>query len=778
MNYLKKYNEILKERPNLKEINWQRRAIIDETLNNHPLTVIGAGTSSGKSLYEVIRQEIFYSLDENKDEITIVLTSGQRNLRDNFADNYEFFKPVNFVPKVVSSAKEAEQAIKDGFKVLVGLPQTFSRVKNLPKIHTLTFDEAHNRYLKKQVQDLIKVLKPKKQVLLTGTPFVFRDMPEYYRFLVPVRELYQEGYITNVGIEVVTSSYNFSSEDYNENDEIMTSAWDNSLSKTNQSLKKVCLDMIKKLKNPIKGLRNVNRLTKDTAGLLFKHLDKTVIWCGTIHQANTFAKTLRTFNGLKDAVSVSHSHSDADSSEMANFKKDKTKRILIMVGRAREGWSYRELFNCIDFTMSRNPSLILQMVARLFRQSEVHPDKKKIYYKVSNSTDTAYTLYLMKCVLLLFDEEWYSKFNGKNMGEMRVPRHTQPREREGERNTRKRVKREITPIEDFGIPHDLEFFNKNVFHKLEDKFATSAWTTMEILDKELNGFKRHSLRYAKYLASKYKSKEQFSKEQPAITIWIYNSGLQDEVYKDMFDWQCVHNGDNPEFIKAWLSKNKRETENEIKKIDNPIGGRRFSGAWYVQRAKDLNIDLTKYVFKSKRAIDSYTKEEVIKTAEKYKYATKFRIENNGMYWFARNNGFLEELEQSFKPFTIEGRYTKKEVMDTVKKGNFTSLSAIGKKHGAGMLLYIRKTGITDEVNKYLDRSNIYKLRSKNAKKKDPLTKEKVIQMIKEGSFESYGDMNRKTGSTVLYGKIKKYKIEKEVERYFDRSKRYDYLKNN
>ena len=127
---------------------------------------------------------------------------------------------------------------------------------------------------------------------------------------------------------------------------------------------------------------NTTLPTNDVAGKFFKHLDKTIIWANSIKQANKFAEVLRTFDGLENSVLVSHSKNDDDSALMDKFKTDNDVRVLVSVNRGRMGWSYTELYNAIDFTMTRNLNSILQMMARLFRVSKVDAKKRKYFCKL------------------------------------------------------------------------------------------------------------------------------------------------------------------------------------------------------------------------------------------------------------------------------------------------------------------------------------------------------------------------------------------------------------
>lgn len=481
----KNLQKMLKARPFIDEVKWQMNALVDEKILNEDKVVLAAGTSSGKTFFTIMLLNLFYMDKANKTKKTIIIPSAQTNLRSNFEDSIKDFKP-DFKYVVCKTCDELRDAVSSNAQVIVCLPQTINLcIDVLPKVEKLIVDEAHVWYYAKTVKNIVKKTKPKQQLLLTGTPSVFILKGGFYMHFVPVMELYDEGRIADTEIHVVSSYYDFKDKDYNQHNNLTLTARAKAKLADEASFKKVILGMMKKLKNPIKSLKNVNRLTNDVAGKFFKHLDKTIIWANSIKQANKFAEVLRTFKGLENAVLVSHSKNDDDSELMDKFKTDKDIRVLVSVNRGRMGWSYTELYNAIDFTMTRNLNSILQMMARLFRVSKVDSKKRKYFYKVSNSKDAGYYTVIMKGALLLLDREWYSKFNGKNFNDMRipvtVPRRTNPNRQGCKAKGRPRTTYNYEMID---LPLDMNFF-KTVYAKQDDMFSTVAWTTIGKVRQEL-----------------------------------------------------------------------------------------------------------------------------------------------------------------------------------------------------------------------------------------------------------------------------------------------------
>lgn len=638
------YFKMLKLRPYIDEVTWQREALLDEELQKQKKQLIAAGTSSGKSVYITMDLELFYMNPANKNKKTLFIPSGQSNLRLNIQETFEFFKPT-FTYAIAKNGKELEELLKSDIQVVVSLPQSTARhINSLPKIHRFILDEAHTWYFQKTIKSLIKQCKPNQQTLLTGTPAPFILRGGFYSYFVPVMDLYDEGRISDTEVHVITSTYDFKNSEYNANENLTLTPRVKKIITSEEAFKKVVLGMIKKLNNPIKGLKNINRLTNDVAGKFFNHIGKTIIWVGSIQQANKFAEIARTFTGLENAVLVSHSKNDDDSELMEKFKKDKDIKILISVNRGRMGWSYKELFNAVDFTMTRNLSSILQMLARLFRVSETNPSQKKFFYKVSNAKDSGYYTIIMKAVLLLLDREWYSKFNGKNFNGMEIPVTVPRRKRPKTNQVRPGRPKTNYKYELLDLPLDLNFF-KSVYAKQDDEFSTVAWTTIGKVRNALKMTQEHFCTNEELIAEarKYKTHTDMTKSDVVTMERIRNRNIGDQAYSHMLDYVFRSNKDNKDFIIAKLLEYKKKYNNPdhdtFCKLSSEVPGRSsYSPMWFVQRAKALGIDHKELLEWTRYK----TLEERMKTVKKYSDYATWREENYGDYgWFARRNKLLE-----------------------------------------------------------------------------------------------------------------------------------------
>jgi superfamily II DNA or RNA helicase len=488
MNRLKSYEKILSEK-GLSDYPYIRKFILDNESFDKPF-VLGAGTSSGKTFMSIIWLELFYLNSKNKGLKTLVFPSSTVVLRDNFGDSLREFNPT-FTYCVCEDGNDIKSAIKSNCDVIVVLPQTAIRNINLLKsFNNFILDEAHQWYFDNTVNQIIKKIKPKNQILLTGSPAKFVAKKENYHFqFVPVLELFDLGKVSNVKIEVVSTSYNFKISDYNY-DNNLRKGFDLHTNAENQ-LVEVCKEMIKKLKNPIKGYQSFNNITKNTIGSLFNFLEKTIIFCQSKKQADEFYKILSNMKDLENKVLISHSESDKESLEFRNFKEQSKYQILIAVDRGKLGFNIPDLFNVIDFTFTQNLSMLLQMYGRLLRLSK--SDKPKIFYKVAPKNMAPYFVDIVTALCSLLDYEWYSKFNGKNMDEIVIRKVSISKKRSNipSNNNQKKSTNKLYSIEQLGIPLDLNLLKTNIKHSYDGKFVTVAETTLGELRKKFFEIKNY-----------------------------------------------------------------------------------------------------------------------------------------------------------------------------------------------------------------------------------------------------------------------------------------------
>ena len=448
--------------------------------------VLAAGTSSGKTTMTIGHLEIFYSDDTNKSAKTLIIPSATMVLRENFAESLEAFGPTTFNYCICNNVQETIDALNDpNCQVVVSLPQAVTRIPNLPKLEWFILDEAQEWYGKSTIKKIIKKSKPTYQLLLTGTPFKFhRNKNKFLFYYVSVEELYERGRVGNPRVEIVSTSYDIRLTDYNELGNITK---DFTSKEHTEALWEVAEHMVKHMGLPesVKKQYLANRMTNKILSV-FGQLDPTIIYCSRTKQANQFYKI---FDKLYPGqVLLSHSRNDDDSTEFNLFQEGNHK-VLISVNRGRIGFDMPELFNIVDFTMTTNVDMLLQLMGRLLRLSK-KKKTQKVYYKVASNNDVGYIKQLMTGVLSLWMKNLYQHYSG-DAREIRIPRitPTKPRgKRDKQPTTRPAVnRRALSNFLEMGI---LSFdFWKEILHYNNDKFATVAWTTLGEVRSELYGIR-------------------------------------------------------------------------------------------------------------------------------------------------------------------------------------------------------------------------------------------------------------------------------------------------
>lgn len=537
MNNLSIYNEIVKNR-GLRKLDYQEEFLTSEYNSTKPF-VLAAGTSSGKTFMAIMKLEIFYSYAENKNKRTLIIPYSMKVLRDNFSKELGIFNP-SFSYCVATTKEELIGCLNSDCQVVVALPQSLANsIDLLPQFNNFILDEAHQWYGKKTINDILKKIKPKYQLLLTGTPARFIAKGDKFEFqFVTVQHLYSLKQVTNVRVEVVSSTYDFKQSDY-------VSSYGNlkggkiTKKDTDEALVAVCKEMLKRIKNPIKQ-PNVSRVTKNVLSV-FNQIGKTIVFCHSLKQANAIYNSLNGFKDLTGKVLLSHSENDTDSDNFNNFKDNDYYSILVAVDRGKLGFNISELFNVVDFTLTQSLDMLMQMYGRLLRLSET--DNPKTYYKVATKNTASYYVDLMTAMLCLTDMEWYSKYNGKNMGGILIPKVLSNTKRKSKSYIAQPGKKSSKPkvsLADLDIPLDMNLF-KTAYRNDGDKFGTIAWTTLEKCRSEFYGIQHQHQWTTDEIKNELKkytfsSETELRKQNSGLCYAASRRGLLDYLHK-----KGVHN---------------------------------------------------------------------------------------------------------------------------------------------------------------------------------------------------------------------------------------------
>ncbi len=688
MNRQKAIDSLIKEK-GLKPIPYQI-----EFLKNEEFTkpfVLGAGTSSGKTFTAAMWTELFYSNPKNKGKRTLLIPASTIVLRDNMAESFEWFNP-NFTYCVCKNKSELDSAMKGSCDVIIVLPQTAIRlVSSLKHFHNFILDEAHQWYFKNTITSIIKKIKPKNQLLLTGTPSRFiANGNKFDFFFVPVMDLYNLGLVSNVKIEVVSSIYNPSQSDYTSTYGSLNTSYDLKAKDNEESLRMVCEEMIKRLKNPMitKDKHLMNRLLSNPLSV-FGKLDKTIIFCHSQKQANQFHKILSKIEELKDSVLISHSDIDKDSIMFNEFKTNDNKKILVAVDRGKLGFSMGELFNIVDFTLTQNLDMLLQMYGRVLRLSENNANKQKIYYKVATKNTSAYFVDLMTAMLCLTTEEYYSKYNGKNMGGIRIPKvlMSKTKGKSVSKGSKSKSVKPYVSMEELGIPIDLNFFKNTTLYKQTDKFGTVAECTLDEVRREFYNLKeqfRWDDESAIAEAKKYKNIQDLRKNSNGAYKYIKLNNLQSIAFSD---YQNFHIGRE---VKLW---DKKSAIKESKKYNSRNSmALNCSGAFKFLKRNNL-LD---YCFPiDKKPLLSL--KEALRISKNFKgsNSVEFNENHKSANWVLKKNGYNWKGEKINKNY----QYTIENIME--KANSCKTYKEFYTKNPSSILRASKKFGILDKIkNKF------------------------------------------------------------------------------
>ena len=334
--------------------------VLKNSLNSKFLaSVLAACPSSGKTTIShlIINQYV----QSNRSARIVVLTEGQNTLKIQYLE--ELKSPnveLNFTFGPFGSDAQVQ----------VGLPQSIDKL-NLKNIDLLIVDEAHNFYLAPTVQKIVKDLKPKHQILMTGSPTKYnahnqdtfgRKFGMYY---ISAEELKKQGVFSTADLDVVRIE--------NKKDPIQT----------------------------IKGvLSHANKEKINT--------DKIMVACPNIRYARVVSTYL---NGIGRTVSLSTSEDVRSDLEISRFKNGETD-TLVVVNKGILGFNDKNMTALFDLKSSSNVDTSYQLFARILR---IHPNNiKKSYIRVSDSDYNKQVIMLHK-MMALMKTEIFKGFTGKNL---------------------------------------------------------------------------------------------------------------------------------------------------------------------------------------------------------------------------------------------------------------------------------------------------------------------------------------------------------------------------
>ena len=650
MNLKRMYNSIIKK-SGYEDREYAKDFLTNEIYQKPKLPVVlGAGTSSGKTLIALMKIIMFFLNPKNKNKKILVVPAFQEILRDNFVEQLKEIRikygVLPFKYKIIkgrASKQQIEEAMSDDTNVIICLPNTINNhIKHFKnKIEWLYFDEAQYYYLAKMCQDMIKSIKPKYQLLMTGSVAKYNAEPNNYIMkYVPVAQLHRLGLVSNPRIELVQSSYNLKDADYKSMFGNLKNGKTDSIAKNIQSLHSVAKEMVVTLRNRFPNFVT-NKYYGKRAIRIFGDIDKTIMICHSIPQAECFYKILNA--ELKGKVLISHSETDKE--DWDNFSKFKTddSKLLIVVNQGRIGYSMKELFNIVDFSMSKDFEIIQQIVGRLLRISDKQPNKQKIYYKVSTVDLAKWYEYVMRCVMCLMHLDWYSTYKGDKK-QFKFPymvrKQNQPTNKV-KSNSKSKSNNKFKISEEF--PLDLDYVNY-VEQNMKSDFATYAWWELkDVLNQEFDMKINRSRIPDEEIyegASKCKVKKEFIEKYPSLAGAAKKRGIWEDVTKHM-DGFRINPTTNEQLAK--IAK-KYELRNDFVKFDHKYASlAKRRGIW-----EKITSHMKKNHEESKKILATE-----ISTGKQWIYNSINDIADEFNAYSQNISSVVTGIRKSFKGFTFE-----------------------------------------------------------------------------------------------------------------------------
>jgi superfamily II DNA or RNA helicase len=632
------------ESRNLRILGYQSEAIskVQKSFNEREITVLAACPSAGKTLMTIYLIEEY--LNQHPNHKIMVLAHGTTILRTQFYDVLKEIKPnfsYNLVEKFTQYDINAD--------VNVCLPQTLAG-NVLNKIDMLIVDEAHQFYFaEKMMKDIIKQTKPNKQLLLTGTPSPF-IRKGFDIIPVTLNTVFDEGMISDLYVEIATSSYSFDPMyDFNQDDELKTNIYIKE-SETKKTLDDLVAKIVDRLKS-IKGNDYQNLLPEWLPTL--KRLQKTMIACRSQHQAMQVKHYFDKI-GIKSSLSISDV--DLDSSEIERFKNEQDCLILIVVGRGILGFNYPELVNVVDMTTSQNVDRIYQLLCRVIRK---HPEgQKKLFFKVAPNIHSDYYKYIMTAVLSLSDESFFTKFNGKNFSDMIIPVIKTTTKKENDEptidgNKNKSKPKTLKPVDFEGLPV-FEFF-KDLYHKKDALLNVYAYTTIrDVRGEFMNVMPNGYWTFEKCLESalKYNTIKEWVKNDNSALQGARSHGWYEECTNHMIKLLKPNGYWTKEKCLECALKYNTITEWSL---NSPC-------SYFYARRLNCIDECSKHMIK----IFRWSKEMCLNSALKYKTKKEWKLKDPLAMNAARQNNWYDECVMHM-PQNISKKWTKELIFENAQK---------------------------------------------------------------------------------------------------------------
>lgn len=399
-----------------------QRDLVDQLLAlwaDHDEICLASGTGSGKTLMSAAICEAL--LKGNPKRRILIMAHGTTVIRTQIFTEYSKIRP-SFTFEEVRPGTPIGKS-----QVVIAIPQTLFRRKDLPHFYAALFDEAHQFSDADMAVDIVNRCHVQKRLDLTATPspFVKREVPIVAFSLL---DALREGVIVDPLIELAVSDYMLSLNDYN-NDGQLTDEAANKLTKnaTDSTMEKVghkLLSMItRRLRtgSSVAGRLAGGRLPADLEQV-YGELGKSMIVTHSIRQAG-FVHQYLASHGVNCVVS--DYSTDRDSTEIDDFKTNPAILALVVVNRGTLGFDFPGLGALVDLSETKNPNRILQMLGRIVRVAphakHAKHAKDKLFLKVAAEKMKQYQEHLVGFTMMLAHRETLLEWDGTDILRRPVP---------------------------------------------------------------------------------------------------------------------------------------------------------------------------------------------------------------------------------------------------------------------------------------------------------------------------------------------------------------------
>lgn len=585
---------------------------------SHAIAILAMAAGSGKT--ETAIHIICRYLHLNPGARILILAHSTNVLKDNF---YERLVSLG-LGYMSSTTFESDKQIH------VSLPN--SKHKIVGKYDFLIVDEAHENYLAKRVQSIIKSIKPSKQLLLTASPSVFIKKGGYNIFTLALNELPKE-FFAKLAIELVATKAYWKNK-YNPNGTLLKN-YEMSKEEITKALDKIIDSLLERLRTKISAkdfnLKNWKyKMHTSRIGYLFHKLEKTVFFSKSIKQSKQIYDILKS-KGINCALS--HSENDKRSEIVSDFKNGKYD-VLVVVDRARLGYSDNNLYNIVDMSGTHNPDLIYQILSRVVRGNQ---SMQKFYLKLT-TTEPGMKDYTHACTcaaLMLTDHKYLSTFNGNNFNGIVVPVIKTKRIVSTSGLTSKSKKKVKLKFPEF-TNDVIEMFD-DILNNQKNTASIYKLTTLgECRTILLNDKERWNHENVREEAKKYNSRKEFELGSLGAYKYANKHGIIDEV--------CSH------MEKIFNSYTEESIHAEAKKYKTILEFRKKAGKFYqaASKRKILNKIFSHMKFNKKPSGYWNNKQNCIEVCKLCRNISDVENKYPAAYKAIKKNKWDEEMKKYYK----------------------------------------------------------------------------------------------------------------------------------